>query len=141
MFFFRPCPGEPGKVLYQIPFRLFSSTGRKGINQMQSFCDGRQFLNGVGIVSFMMQPFSCIQIQRETTQRTLGKRRFFVLLFLEVEYINHILYVYRFIYYILYIIYIQCFLFVLFPYSFMVSIFCGRISQIIMAKTSKFSKL
>ena len=48
----------------------------------------------------------------ETTQRTLGKRRFFVLLFLEVEYINHILYVYRFIYYIfiyyLYIVFSLC---------------------------------
>ena len=32
MFFFRPCPGEPGKVRYQIPSRLLSSTGRKGIN-------------------------------------------------------------------------------------------------------------
>ena len=43
---------------------------------------------------------------------TLGKRRFFVLLFLEVEYINHILYVYRFIYYIfiyyLYIVFSLC---------------------------------
>ena len=60
----------------------------------------------------MMQPFFCIQILRETTQRTLGKRRFFVLLFLEVEYINHILYVYRFIYYIfiyyLYIVFSLC---------------------------------
>ena len=60
----------------------------------------------------MMQPFFCIQIYRETTQRTLGKRRFFVLLFLEVEYINHILYVYRFIYYIfiyyLYIVFSLC---------------------------------
>ncbi|MEO3626529.1 MULTISPECIES: hypothetical protein, partial [Bacteroidaceae] len=26
------------------------------------FADGRQFLNGVGVFSFMMQPFSCIQV-------------------------------------------------------------------------------
>ena len=60
----------------------------------------------------MLQPFFCIQEWRETPQRTLGKRRFFVLLFLEVEYINHILYVYRFIYYIfiyyLYIVFSLC---------------------------------
>ena len=41
----------------------------------------------------MLQPFFCIQEWRETPQRTLGKRRFFVLLFLEVERINHILYI------------------------------------------------
>ena len=39
------------------------------------------FLNGVGIVSFMMQPFSCIQVQRETTQGTLGKRNSSCLLY------------------------------------------------------------
>ena len=76
----------------------------------------------------MLQPFFCIQEWRETPQRTLGKRRFFVLLFLEVEYINHILYVYMFIYYIfIYYLYIWYLVFVLFPYSFMVSIFCVRL--------------
>ena len=38
MFSYRPCRVEPGKVRYQIPSRLLSSAGRKGINQMQSFC-------------------------------------------------------------------------------------------------------
>ena len=32
MFSYRPCPGEPGKVRYQILSRFLSSTGRKGIN-------------------------------------------------------------------------------------------------------------
>ena len=38
MFSYRPCRAEPGKVRYQIPSRFLSSTDRKGINQMQSFC-------------------------------------------------------------------------------------------------------
>ena len=84
----------------------------------------------------MLQLFFCIQEWRETPQRTLGKRRFFVLLFLEVEHINYILYVYMFIclyiymfiYYIfIYYLYIWYLVFVLFPYSFMVSIFCVRL--------------
>ena len=56
-----------------------------------------------GIVSFIMQPSFCIQEWRETTQQTLGKRKFSCSSFrFSGKCINHILYIHLFIYYIFY---------------------------------------
>ena len=48
-----------------------------------------------GIVSFIMQPSFCIQEWRETTQQTLGKRKFSCRSFrFSRKCINHILFIY-----------------------------------------------
>ena len=57
-----------------------------------------------GIVSFIMQPSFCIQEWRETTQQTLGKRKFSCRSFrFSRKCINHILYLYIIYSYIIYI--------------------------------------
>ena len=61
-----------------------------------------------GMMCVIMQPSFCIQEWRETTQQTLGKRKFSCSSFrFSGKCINHILYIHLFIYYIfIYYLYI-----------------------------------
>ena len=92
-------------VSNSFPVSCLCSQKRYKLDEILLLMDG-QFLNSVGIIPFMVQPSFCIQEWKETTQQTLGKRKFSCSSFrFSGKCINHILYIHLFIYYILYIIY------------------------------------
>ena len=92
-------------VSNSFPVSCLCSQKRYQLDEILLLMDGSSGMM-CGIVSFIMQPSFCIQEWRETTQQTLGKRKFSCSSFrFSGKCINHILYIHLFIYYILYIIY------------------------------------
>ena len=121
MFSYRPCRAEPGKVRYQIPSRFLSSAGRKGINQMQSFCRWAVVPEWCRCLFFYdAAVFLYSGIERNDTRNFREKKILRVALSgtLEVKRVNHILYIiclYIIYSHIIYIYIILYFVPVLFP--------------------------
>ena len=94
-------------VSNSFPVSCLCSQKRYQLDEILLLMDGSSGMM-CGIVSFIMQPSFCIQEWRETTQQTLGKRKFSCSSFrFSRKCINHILYIHLFIYYIfIYYLYI-----------------------------------
>ena len=101
-------------VSNSFPVSCLCSQKRYQLDEILLLMDGSSGMM-CGIVSFIMQPSFCIQEWRETTQQTLGKRKFSCSSFrFSGKCINHILYIiclyiiYSHIIYIYNIVFCSC---------------------------------